>query len=129
MPWHAGCLQPTAFPKELSQLIARTGEMISDQGVLDTFKTDLDGHVQDPGVETYVEIRVAAGGRLVGVNGNLDVNAGGGATHLPSGLRESLIGQLDGPIGDEQRLAILSILGWNRTAPPEASHAPPTTGP
>jgi hypothetical protein len=109
------------FPDELTQLVQVTAEQIADQGVIDQFATDIKGNVQDPGVESYVSIKLAAGVRMVGVNGDIDVTTGGTGTVLPAGTRETLIKQLDGPLSDDQRTAILEILGWNRKQPAVAT--------
>lgn len=125
--WHCGCKAlGNGLPNELSQVVTDASKMVADQGVLDNFKTNVDGHVQDPGVESYVSITCAAGRRLKGVNGNVNFDTQGGATHLPADVRAALIAQLDGPISDEQRQGILTTLGWNRTAPPDRTHGPQT---
>lgn len=120
----AGCSMlgnKNMFPDELTALVKVTAQQIADQGVIDQFTTDIKGNVQDPGVESYVSIKLAAGVRMVGVNGDIDVSTGGSGTVLPAGTREVLIKQLDGPLSDEQRAAILEILGWNRRAPSPAT--------
>ena len=100
---------------ELGKVVAAK---IADEGTLQSFTSNLDGHVQDPGIESYVEIRAAAGVRAVGANGNITAAAHGDSTRLPAGMRDALIEQLKQPISDEQRAAILEILGWNRTQTP-----------
>jgi hypothetical protein len=83
--------------------------------VLREWATSVDGHVIDPGLETFARVELTTGIRMAGVTGSVNATANGDATRLPAGMRESLINQLDGPISDAQRTAILTILGWNRT--------------
>ena len=114
--WHLGCVSPNGFPKEMSYALTKAVDKVADQGMLDTWKTNLRGHINDPGVESYATVTIAAGVRLTGVDGDMNFDSGGGATKLPPGVREELIKQLDGPLSDEQRANILGLLGWNRTA-------------
>ena len=111
------CTGINAFPRELTNVADGMVQMVADQGVLDAFQSNLEGNIQDPGVESYVKVTFATGVNLTGLNGEMDLVTGGAGTQLPKGLRDSLIEQLNGPISDEQRTAILEILGWNRTAP------------
>lgn len=103
----------------LEQAMAESAETlnkkIQDEGVLKDFMLDADGHVQDPGLESYVQVTMAAGVHMKGVNGNIVARGHGDSTRLPSGMREVLIKQLEGPLSPEARAAILEILGWNRT--------------
>ena len=110
-----GCNLPTGLPKEFAQVADVMAGLVRDQGVLDNFTSNIDGNIQNPGLETYVSIRTTAGVRIVGVNGEVDLGVEGTGTQLPRGVRDSLITMLGQPIGDEQRAAILEILGWNRT--------------
>ena len=114
----AGCTGINAFPRELTQVAEGMTKMVQDQGVLDRFESGLAGNLQNPGLESYVRVTFATGVHLVGMNGEVDLTTAGAGTMLPAGLREALIAQLDAPISDEQRAAILAILGWNRPAPP-----------
>ena len=120
-----GCVPsslPAAMPAEFYGVVDKIAVMVEEQGVLDEFVSDIDGHVQDPGLETYVQVTVAGGVRLVGVNGNVVLEAFGTGTQLPSGVRAELIKQLSGPLSDEHRTALLEILGWNRVP---SDHTPP----
>ncbi len=112
-----GCNLPTGLPKEFAQVADTMAGLVRDQGVLDKFTSNIDGNIQNPGLETYVSIRTTAGVRIVGVNGEVDLAVDGTGTQLPRGVRESLIVMLGQPISDEQRKSILAILGWNRTVP------------
>jgi len=107
-----GCGLPSGFPKELSQVTQMIVQKVSDEGTLEKWASNIEGNVFNPGVEAYV--CVSSGVRLAGVHGEIDLSAGGDSTRLPAGVREALIAQLNGPLSDAQRAAILSILGWNR---------------
>lgn len=117
-----GCVTPYAMPREFAAVATAMVEQVKDQGVLDKFSSALDANVQNPGLETYIKVTTATGVRLVGVNGEVDLMTAGTGTQLPAGLRQSLIDQLDGPLSDSQRSAILTVLGWNRV---ESPHNPP----
>lgn len=108
-----GCQLPSAFPKELAQATQMIVQKVSDEGTLEKWASNVEGNVFNPGVEAYV--CVSSGVRLAGVQGEIDLTAGGDSTRLPAGVREALIAQLGMPISDEQRAGILAILGWNRT--------------
>ncbi len=112
-----GCNLPTGLPKEFAEVADAMTAMVTDQGVLNQFTSGIDGHIQNPGLETYLSVRTTAGVRIVGVNGEVDLQAEGGGTQLPKGAREALIAQLSGTLSDDQRAAILTILGWNRANP------------
>jgi hypothetical protein len=113
---------PAAMPAEFYGVVDKIAVMVEDQGVLDEFVSDVDGHVQNPGIATYVTVTVEGGVRLVGVNGNVVLETFGTGSQLPSGVRAELIKQLSGPLSDERRAAILAILGWNRVP---SDHNPP----
>ena len=91
--------------------------MVEDQCVLKDFSGNIDGNVFNPGVvsESCFSTKI----RLTGVQGSVDLSGRGTGTKLPAGLREALVGQLDGPISDAQRESILTILGWNRLESPQ----------
>jgi len=108
-----GCQLPNAFPRELAEATKMIVQKVADEGTLEKWASNVEGDVFNPGVEAYV--CVSSGVRLVGVQGEIDLTAGGDSTRLPSGVRDALIAQLSGPLGDQQRMAILEILGWNRT--------------
>lgn len=113
-----GCKLPgSRLEMALADAADQLGKKVADEGVLEKFLLDADGHVQDPGLESYVQVTMAAGVRAKGINGNIVARASGDSTRLPAGMRETLVKQLDGPLSDEQRAAILQILGWNRTPP------------
>lgn len=125
--WSAcGCQLPgSKLEAALAQSAETLAKKIQDEGVLQAWMLDADGHVQDPGLESYVSATFAAGVRAKGVNGNIVARGNGDSTRLPAGVRESLIKQLDGPISDLQREAIMIMLGWNRT-PAGGTPTPPT---
>ena len=107
-----GGAEMSALPGEYGNVAGVIADLIKDQGILKDFDGDGRVDVMDPGFAFYVKTEV--GGRLVGTNADLEFGVEGTGSRLPAGLRESLIGQLNGPISDEQRSAILEILGWNR---------------
>ncbi len=110
----SGCGAPMGFPKELGDAVQVITEMVRDQGLLDQFTSSIDGHVNDPGIEVFVDITVASGVRMIGVDGNVSLDASGIGTQLPTEVRSHLIRKLDEPnLSDEQRAAILDLLGWN----------------
>ncbi len=123
--WHTGCSLPTGFSKEFSQVAMNTAAMMKDQGVMDQFTSNIRGHVNDAGIESYVTVTTAAGTRLVGMDGDIMLNTSGTGTQLPHGAREALIAQLGQPISDAQRDSILTLLGWNRVSSP---HNTPPSG-
>ncbi len=113
-----GCVTaPQAMPREFGQVVETLAQKMLDETVMDDFLARLDGHLQNPGLELFINNRLSIGGRFVGTNGNLVVDTSGTGTMLPAGVREALIQQLDGPLSDEQRAVILAILGWNRVTP------------
>lgn len=117
-----GCA-PQLSTREFAPIIKQMAEMINEQGVLDQFTSSAEGSFINPGLEAYMVLEAKGGVRLQGAEGELMLATSGTGTQLPSGLKQSLIDQLSQPIGDDQRNAILQILGWNRTP---ADHVPPT---
>ena len=116
-----GCGLPkgiNTIPEQLGKALEGLTSMVKDQGVLENFTTDAEGNFVNPGVETYAGVIIVSGVRLQGVSGQIAAKGSGTGTMLPPELRASLIRQLDGPISDEQRAAILEILGWNREQVP-----------
>lgn len=119
----SGCgMGPSGFPKELATVAEKMATMVEEQGVMDDFASNIAGTVNNPGMESYVGMELTAGVRIAGVDGSIDLTTSGTGTQLPAGVRKALIEQLDGPLSDDQRAAILAILGWNRTVSP---HNPP----
>lgn len=120
MFFNGGCLSGlSGFPSEMGQAANVLAEMVRDQGVMDKFLGQLEGNIYDPGIETYV--KVSSGIHLVGTQGSIDLTTEGTGTQLPTGVKQALIDQLSGPLSDDQRVAILTILGWNRI---ESAHNP-----
>lgn len=116
--FNVGCQLPgSKLEAAMSEAGQKIAQKIEDEGLLKDWLVNGDLHVNNPGLESYVAVTVAAGVRAVGVNGNIVAAVNGDATRLPADMRASLIKQLDGPISDAQRTAILEILGWNRTNP------------
>lgn len=113
-----GCAA-TALPKGAANALAMVVQKVADQGMLDKWVSESSAHVINPGVQTSVSVTTSATVRLVGMDGQLDFDAGGGGTNLAPALREALITQLDGPLSDEQRSAIIRMLwGAGGTSPP-----------
>lgn len=122
-----GCasLQPAAFPKEMTAALEGAVQQVADQGVLDEFITNMRGHVLEPGIESYTQIRIAAGVKIVGVDGDMVFETSGTGTQLPAEYRQTLLDMLDNPdLTPEQREGIFTILGWNRVS---SDHNPPPT--
>lgn len=114
----AGCAA-TALPAGYGDALAMIVEKVADQGMLERWSSDAAAHVINPGVETSISITTSATVRLVGMDGQIELDTGGGGTKLAPGLREALIAQLDGPLSDEQRAAIIRMLwGAGGTSPP-----------
>ena len=114
-----GCVGgPQAMPAEFAGIVTKITDKAIDETVLDSMVSNMRGHVLNPGVEAYVVIELAAGARIKGMDGDVMLDTSGTGTKLPSGMREALIRQLDGPLSDEQRAAIFEILGWNRVQDP-----------
>ena len=114
----------------LGQAAEQIAVKIQDEGVLDKFLLDADGHVQDPGLESYVQVTIAAGVHAKGINGNIVARASGDSTRLPAGVREAMLKELDNPnTSDARKDAIYVLLGWNRTPgggnPAGANESPP----
>ena len=108
-----GCA-PNALPKEFVAFASVMAEQIKDQGILDEWAQRWAAEGVEPGFEFYTGIEFVGGARLPGVAGRAVIEASGDGTQLPANTREALIQQLDQPISDDQRSAILKILGWNR---------------
>lgn len=107
-----GCtLNP--MERTIAKLGAAIEKKIADEGVLESWATEAEGDLYEPGFAAFV--CVETGVRVKGLQGRVTAKAGGDSTRLPAGLREALIAQLSQPISDEQRAAILQTLGWNRT--------------
>ena len=104
--------------RALGQAAEQLNQKIADEGVLDKFLLDADGHVQDPGLESYIQVTIGAGVRAKGINGNIVAQASGDSTRLPAGVREAMLKELDSPnTSNDRKNATYILLGWNRTAP------------
>lgn len=123
-----GCGPPMGFPKELGAAATVLTNMVAEQGLMDDFIGKVRGHVNEPGMELYVEIRAASGVRVVGVDGDVNLSASGVGTQLQKEVRDSLIKKLDEPnLTDTQRAAIIDLLGW-RVPPSLRNPLPPGGG-
>ena len=111
-----GCQLPgSQLEKSLAQAAEQLNQKISKEGVLQDWMVNADGHVQDPGLETYVTIKIAAGVHAVGVNGNIVARGKGDASRISGEFRDELLRELTEPnLPDARRTAIFEILGWNR---------------
>ncbi len=108
----AGC---SMFPSEMSQMTAMVVDKVADQGMLDKWASNMEAHVNNPGIETGVVIRIAGYGRFIGTDGQVSLGTEGGGTDLAPGERDALIRLLELPGLDEAaRMAILKRLGWHR---------------
>ncbi len=109
----SGCAAPMGLPKEFGAAATVLTAMVADQGLLDDFIGNIRGHVNEPGMAVFTTIEVTSGVKIVGVDGDVNLQASGVGTQLPAALRESLIARLDQPnLTDAQRAAILDMLGW-----------------
>ncbi|MCG8406738.1 MAG: hypothetical protein MI923_16200 [Phycisphaerales bacterium] len=128
---------PGCIDSSINKIVGQMGgaaEMaiskVADQGILDDWVVDGYGNIQDPGVEGYVTLTVAAGAKMRGINGRLEAGAGGRGTQLPKGMREAAlkgISELDGrtdPEANALRERYLDLLGWNRTGAPNPPGKP-----
>lgn len=98
----------------VSQVLA---EKIADQGMLDQWKASADAHMNNPRAVAGVSVEVKTFYGLEGIDGDVGGAGGGDSTRLPDGVREALLKELDNPATTpERREAILTLLGWNRTA-------------
>ena len=103
----------SGLPGEYGKIAMVLANIVKDQGVLKDFDGSGRIDIMDPGFAFYTKTEF--GGRIVGTNADLELNMDGTGTTLPAGVRDALITQLNGPLSDAQRNAILEILGWNRT--------------
>lgn len=121
-----GCGQPYAAPKEFSNVAQTMVGIAGDQMVADLIKSKLSGNIHDPGMEGYVNVRVSAGGRVVGVDGDIDLDVDGTGTQLPANVRKLYIERLAALTGlnnpteaqQEEIRGLMSALEWNRTESP-----------
>lgn len=96
----------------VAQILA---DKIQEEGVLDKWLANVDGHLQDPGVESYVSITIAGGVHAKGVNGNVTAQGGGDSTKLPTGTLGTLIDLIKDPRTPEaERQKYIELLLWNR---------------
>jgi hypothetical protein len=113
-----------ALPETLADVGKATVQMMADQGVMDTFTANAEGDFLNPGIRLSSCIKIESDARLIGVTGSIGSNVQGTGTQLPKDVRAALIGQLPNA-SDEQRAAILTTLGWNRS---ESPHNPVPDG-
>lgn len=114
-----GCQLPgSALEKALADAGQQLSKKIADEGILEKFMVDADGHVQDPGLETAVTIKIGASVRAIGINGNIIARGSGTASKISVEFRDELIRELSEPnLPIERRNAIMVILEWNRDNP------------
>ena len=117
-----GCLGTGCISKSITGMTDPMGKLadtlankISDEGVLKEWMAQAGANFNNPKAVAFVRVEVASGIGMEGVDGSIEAKGGGDSTRLPAGVRDELIQQLNGPLSDAQRAAILEILGWNRT--------------
>lgn len=111
----AGCSGLMGFPTEFQQVSKMVVDKVADQGVLEKWASNMNAHVNDPGIEAGVVIRIASYARIIGTDGDIMLNTGGGGTQLAPGERDALISMLSWPgMSDIERMAIMRRLGWHR---------------
>lgn len=108
--FNGGCSGMNAFPRELSNVAGIVGNMVADQGLMEEFTGNIRGHVNEPGLQSYVSLTVAAGVKMTGVDGDIGLEAQGVGTQLPKDVREALIQTMMGPVSDADRAAIMQLL-------------------
>jgi len=115
-----GCLESLrpkvdAFPDDIQGAIKATVEKIVDQGVLDTFTSNIEADVINPGIETYAGVLAVGGVYIRGMDGRVRMLSEGTGTQLPPDARIALLERLQDPnITVEERDKILELLTWNR---------------
>lgn len=119
-----GCLSKSivGMTDPMGQVAQTLSAKIADEGVLREWMAEASARLDHPAAVAFIRNETAVGIRMEGVNAEIAGSGGGDSTRLPAGVRAALVEQLGMPIGDSERAAILSILGWNRTP---ASGTPP----
>ena len=89
----SGCTGLQAFPADNQRWADAIVAGIMDQNVLETMASELEGHVNDPGLETEIGVFTRVTTRLVGTDGEVELHATGqGNEQGPSGdYRDALI--------------------------------------
>lgn len=84
----AGCQTAPApaqwFGSETGAAVKAVVDKFAEQGTIDRLVANVDGHVQNPGMEGYVNVRTSVGVRVVGANGNVDINTTGSGPMDPN---------------------------------------------
>lgn len=131
-----GCLVTGCVTKSITGMTDPMGNIantlaskIADEGVLKDWMASANANFNNPKAVAFVRVEVASGIGMEGVDGSIAGEGSGDSTRLPAGLREQLIAQLNGPLSDQQRAAILTMLGWNRTPEGGNPNAPPPPNP
>ncbi len=116
IPCLAGCGGGVfGFPSEFQQVTKMVTAKVADQGMLEKWASNMSAHVNNPGLESGVVIRIAGYSRIIGTDGEVMLETGGAGTQLAPGERDALIGMLGWPgLSDVERMALLRRLGWHR---------------
>jgi hypothetical protein len=108
-----------AFPQDFQGLVKGAVDKVTDQGVLDTFVSNVEGDVINPGIEAYGGLLAVSGVYIRGMDGRVRLMSQGTGTQLPTAYRETLLSMLADPtVTDEMKAQIVEILGWNRVESP-----------
>lgn len=73
----SGCTGLSAFPSDNQRWADAIVAGVMDQNVLETMASELEGHVNDPGLETEIGVFTRVTTRLVGTDGEVELHATG----------------------------------------------------
>lgn len=125
----ANDLTPKAFPQELGLAANALVVSMTDQAAWDEMLGKVDGHVSDPGVETYIEIRASCGVRLRGVDGSVAIaGTGHGTGPMTDQARAVFLEQYESATSKAQRDYWLKLLGKTEAEPDGVPPADPGDG-
>lgn len=112
------------LPAETSGLVRELTQLMKDQGVLDKWLAHCRAHGINPGLKIEQSITHSTKIGLDGFDAQIELQADGTGTQLPTGVREQLIDVLKqvadrtDPESLALRKAILEMLAWNREESP-----------
>lgn len=91
------------IPAAMTKTTELLGHKIADEGLLERWLAKASANIDDPTlyIETSFAIRSSFG--LDGANARIDVDAGGDATRLPNGVRDSILDAMKGMDSSDPR--------------------------
>ena len=90
-------------------------EKFAEQGVLDQFKANFRGHLNNPEAIAFVSVRFESGIGFSGFDADASLDTEGTGTQLPPGGLELMLDMLRRPgLSDDQRAQVLGMIEWNR---------------